>query len=68
MRKKFKEPLLKQLKSPDTKTVQQCIRMPPEEFQAIRAKAKKYAGGNISAWLRYSGQNYKPSPQELKEA
>lgn len=31
-----------------------------KDRKVLEAKAKKHAGGNLSAWLRYAGSNYVP--------
>lgn len=37
-----------------------------EEEKAILANAKKYAGGNMSAWIRFASQNFIPKASDLK--
>lgn len=36
------------------------------ERKAIQANADKYAGGSISAWLRFAGTKCKPSRKDLR--
>lgn len=36
------------------------------EIKTIEANALLFAGGNVSAWLRYAAMNYKPKKGELK--
>lgn len=36
-----------------------------DEKKAIMAKAKKYAGGNLSFWLRYAALHFVPSKKDL---
>lgn len=36
-----------------------------EEKELLEAKAKKYARGNLSHWLRHAGLNHEPAPKEL---
>lgn len=38
-----------------------------EDRQALAAKAARYTGGNLSAWLRHAGRNYRPEPGEKIE-
>ena len=37
-----------------------------EELAVIEKKAKKFARGNISAWVRYASMNHVPKEMELK--
>lgn len=36
------------------------LKVSGKDRKVLNAKAKKYAGGNLSAWLRYAGSNYVP--------
>lgn len=36
-----------------------------EDLKALMARAKKYTGGNLSLWLRYSGLNHIPKRKDL---
>lgn len=36
-----------------------ALKLNPQEWAVIEAKAKKYAEGNVSAFLRYAGINFK---------
>lgn len=36
------------------------VKLSKATFQALRTKARKYAGGNISALLRHSALTYSP--------
>ena len=42
------------------------FRATQEDIKIIKKMAKKYAKGNVSAWLRYVAMNYKPTKKELK--
>jgi hypothetical protein len=53
---------------PKVKTKAKSKRLPLVNFKAaskdhkkIAALAKKYAGGNTSAWLRHAALNYRPA-------
>lgn len=37
------------------------IKVSPADRRALDAAAKKYAKGNLSAWLRFAGTMFKPS-------
>lgn len=39
----------------------------PSELRTIKKLAGKYAGGNVSAWIRYCAINYKPKKREIAE-
>ena len=43
------------------------FRAPKEERRVFQANAKKFAKGNMSAWLRYAGANFTPKdvPKDL---
>ena len=36
------------------------LKVSGKDRKVLNAKAKKHAGGNLSAWLRYAGSNYVP--------
>lgn len=36
-----------------------------KDQKKIRANAKKYAGGNFSAWMRHASLNYRPGKHEV---
>lgn len=40
------------------------IKVSPADRRALDAAAKKYAGGNLSAWLRFAGMVFKPSKHQ----
>jgi hypothetical protein len=56
---------LKELQINQNKSVSQTIRIPPDEYNVIKAKAEQFANGNVSAWLRYTGKRYTPKKKEL---
>lgn len=37
-----------------------ALKLNDAEWAAIEKKAKKYADGNVSAFLRYAGMNFEP--------
>ena len=41
------------------------IKVSEKELKELKDKADCYAGGNISAWLRYAGLKYVPEKKEL---
>lgn len=38
-----------------------------EEIKKIKENADKYAGGNVTAWIRYAAMNCIPKSQDLEE-
>lgn len=52
-----------------TKTKSQLVLVPikihPKEIRAMKLNAKKFAQGNLSAWLRHSGLRYRPKRGEV---
>ena len=42
------------------------FRATKDELDKIKKLAKKYAGGNLTAWLKYTAINYKPKKSELE--
>lgn len=36
------------------------MQLPIPLLKQIKAKAKKYASGNVSAWMRYAAANFDP--------
>lgn len=36
------------------------IKVSPKDRKILNAAAKKFEGGNLSAWLRRAGMQYKP--------
>ena len=43
------------------------ISVSPSELRTIKKLAQKYAGGNVSAWIRYCAINYKPKKHEVSD-
>lgn len=41
------------------------IKIQPRAIREIRANAKKYADGNLSAWMRHAAIRYKPKRGEV---
>jgi len=37
------------------------------EFRTIKQLADKFAGGNVSAWIRHCAINYKPKKHEVSD-
>lgn len=48
------------------KTTTINLKMTAKEKAELERKAKLYANGNLSAWLRYAGLHLVPSKKELK--
>ena len=42
------------------------FRVTKDELDKIKKLAKKYAGGNLTAWLKYTAINYKPKKSEIE--
>ncbi len=36
------------------------LKISEKDKRALQAQAKKYANGNVSAWLRFAGVRFKP--------
>lgn len=56
--------MLKELEKPERMTLL-TFKVTKKQIEQLKAKADKYAGGNISAWLRYSALKYCPDKKEL---
>lgn len=57
-----------QLKNaPPRKTRPVIVKMTPEEFALIHTKSMKWAGGNVSAFLREAGKSWTPGKADLIE-
>lgn len=41
------------------------LKVSKEELETFREKAQIYAGGNISAWIRYAALKYAPVDKEI---
>ena len=67
MKPNHKIPRIKELRDLPTKTIVHTMRIPPEEYKQIKSLADEYAGGNVSAWFRYSARKYIPSQSELAD-
>ena len=51
---------------PPVKTLELInLKVTRKERKALAALAFKYAGGNLSGWLRYAGSHYKPKKTEV---
>ncbi len=48
-----------------SKLILVALKMLPSEYKALRAKARKHADGNFSAWIRHAGSRYKPKRGEV---
>ena len=46
--------------TPPKKTRSKLLFFSPDEFKKIQKDAKKYADGNVSAWIRHCVANYSP--------
>ena len=54
------------LKKPDReKPVLVNLKVMKKDLRVIVSRAKKYAGGNLSLWLRHAGANYIPERKDL---
>lgn len=42
-----------------------AARVSDAEYKAIEQKAKKYADGNVSEWIRYAAVNMEPKKDDL---
>lgn len=62
MKKKMKKKATKQIKKSKLKIVN--LKVGSKDRKALMLKAKKYAGGNLSAWFRHTGLKYIPKKNE----
>ncbi len=53
------------LKAPPEKSETVNLKLSPSEKAEILAKARKYAGGNLSLWLRLAGAMFTPAKRDL---
>ena len=42
-----------------------AARVSADEYRVIEQKAKQYAGGNVSEWIRYASVNMVPRKDDL---
>lgn len=57
---------MKQIKKPKkAKPSLINLKVDKKSLNAIIARAKKYAGGNVSLWLRYAGMTCTPKRKDL---
>jgi len=47
------------------KPVMITVKIPLTELWGLRTYAKKFAKGNLSAWLRHAGMRYRPKAGEI---
>lgn len=63
-----KKPKKKKLKVVSTaNTILVPIRIPKLQLKKLKGQAKRYAKGNLSAWLRHTGLRYRPKRGEIVE-
>lgn len=63
--------MTQQLKSavkPSRKTRPVVVKMAPDEFAVIYAKSQRWAGGNVSVFLREAGKHWTPGKEDLTDA
>lgn len=54
-----------QQKNKSVKSKKFQIRLTPFEFNCIARNAKRYADGNLSAWLIWAGRTADPMPKKV---
>lgn len=47
------------------RTILKNVKVTPEEERIIQENADKFAGGNVSEWIRYSAMKLKPKKKYL---
>ena len=58
--------ILKELvKDKSTKTKLMNIRVTQDELDMLKEKAVKYAGGNVSAYIKVACRDFRPKKEEL---
>lgn len=67
MKSKKKKKTASKVKPKSTKPILVPIKIPPPQLKALKVQAKKYAEGNLSAWLRHAGLRYRPKRGEKVE-
>jgi hypothetical protein len=60
-----KKKLLKTLATKKKETATISLRLEKAELEKISEKAKLYADGNNSEWIRYAALNFEPSDDDL---
>lgn len=55
------------LKEPSRKTRKMIVALTDWEFDQIKKKADKFAGGSLSLWVRYASIKLNPRPSDLEE-
>ena len=50
----------------DRKALTLTIKVSAAQLDAIQEKAREFAGGNISAWVRFSAMNFAPRSSQLE--
>lgn len=53
-------------KKPKDPTTLRNFKTTDAEWKEIKAKAKRFARGNVSNWLRYAGMNFTPRAKDLE--
>ncbi len=56
---------LKHLAKDDRKKRGLCLKFDEADFLLLKKKADMYAGGNVSAWVRYATLTLDPRPEDL---
>jgi hypothetical protein len=67
VRENFGEVTMKVIKSVADKQKHSLmtVKVSKAEFERIKAKAKRYAAGNLSEWVRYAAIELEPKPDDL---
>lgn len=68
MKRKTKKPAAKKLslkKPRKEKPTLVNFKLNRKDLKALTARAKRYANGNISLWLRHAGLNHVPRRKDL---
>lgn len=60
-----KKPLKKGPVRPASKLILVALKMTRSEHLALKKRAKWFAKGNFSAWIRHAGLRYKPKSGEV---
>lgn len=56
---------LKVFQKNPSKSKRRLLRLSEADEKQISELAKKYAGGNVSGWIRYAALHYRPTKKDL---
>ena len=63
----MKQVIIKALKGEPEKSKIINLKVSTSEHELLKARAFRYANGNLSAWIRYASINLDPKPDDLAD-